>query len=178
MNIGLREASSADIGGEQRIGSENSDARHGLQRLVHGASRRLATRRANIMVEQETERLWFWRLVKLEVERARRHDGVFTVLCVQHTETRTLTEEAHQLRPQLRGTDAVVIEQDRILILLGETSGDEARHVARRLAEHSDRLPGDSRWNEVEFPRHALTLGALIECLLHPDTGERLLLTG
>lgn len=179
MNVRLREASSEQTNGEPRGARVRlSDTRHGLQQFVHGASHWMAVRRANILIEQETERLWFWRLVKLEVERARRHDTAFTVLCVRDPNTRALARMAQGLRPQLRGTDAVAVERDRVLIMLGDTTGSEARHVARRLADHFDRLPDEADLHEVEFPRDALTLGALIERLFSPETGMRLLPTG
>lgn len=179
MNTKLREASAGGVDGEASDGRELlSGTRHGLRRLIDGTSQRLAQRRANILIEQETERLWFWRLVRLEVERARRRDGAFTVLCVRDIDTGALVEMAQRLRPQLRGTDAVAVERDRILILLSDTSSDQARQVAMRLALHIERLPDDADRREVEFPRDALTLGALIERLLSPDTGVRLLPTG
>jgi hypothetical protein len=181
----LREVSSAQIsGGERQIGVETRpetprpDTRGGFQRFFSNASQRLATRQANIMAEQETERLWFWRLVRLEVERARRRDVGFTVLCIRNLDAPKLAELSHQIRPQLRGTDAAVAERDRVLILLSETSTEEALHVTRRFANHVTALPSDATWQEVSFPRDALTLGALIECLFSDDVGERLLLAG
>jgi hypothetical protein len=176
----LREVSSTQIGGgEWRIGIETRpDTQGGLRRFFDNASRRFATRQANILAEQETERLWFWRLVRLEVERARRRDVGFTVLCVRNLDPQRLAEFSHQIRPQLRGTDAAVAERDRVLILLSETSTEEALHVTRRFAKHVAALPRDAEWQEVCFPRDALTLGALIDCLFSDDVGERLLLAG
>ncbi len=179
MNTKLREASAGGVDGEQNDGRELlSGKRHGLRRLIDGASQRLAHRRANILIEQETERLWFWRLVRLEVERARRRNGTFTVLCVRDSDTVALVQVAQRVRPQLRDTDAVAVERDRVLILLSDTSSDQARHVALRLAQHADRLPEGADRREVEFPRDVLTLGALIERLLSPDAGVQLLPTG
>ena len=175
MNIKLRAVPTA-INGSRRTGS--ADTRHGLRQLVHQASHRLAVRRAGSMAEQHNEQVWFWRLVKLEVERARRHEGSFTVLCLRDSDVRNLNDAAERLRPLLRSTDAVAVEGDRILILLGETGGDAAGLVAHRLAEHVDPHADHTDWHEVEFPRHALTVGALVECLTRPETGDRLLLTG
>lgn len=177
MNIQLREISSLRIGGKQQEATDRLNGRNGLQRLVDNATRRLAARRANLIVEQEAERLWFWRLVKLEVERARRRDTTFTVLCLRNLDATTMVAVADRLRSQLRDTDAVVSEQDQILVLLSETSVDEAMHVMRRLVD-DDLLHHDTHWQEVAFPRDALTVGALIECLHRTDVGERLLLAG
>ncbi len=179
VNIKLHAVSDRVIGDAASIHRlDPSPNRHGLQRIVHGASRRLAHRRANLLTEQESDRVWFWRLVRHEVERARRHDGAFSVLCVESTDASALADLAHALRPGLRDTDAVSVERDRLLVLLGETSGNQARQVGRRIAEHADRLLDDGRWHDVEFPRDALTLGALVESLMHPDAGARFPLTG
>jgi phosphoserine phosphatase len=142
------------------------------------ASRRLATRRASVSIEQETERLWFWRLIKLEVERARRRDHAFSVVCIRNLDAPVVAEVARQLRPQLRDTDAVLAEEDRVLILLSDTCGEAVRHAARRLPLHCNMLHEQAYWQEVAFPRDALTLRALIECLHRADTGERLPLAG
>ncbi len=174
MNIQLREISSLRIGGKQ----PGLEGRTGLLGMVDNATRRMAARRANILVEQEAERIWFWRLVKLEVERSRRRNTAFTVLCVRKLDSRTMSATADQLREELRDTDAVVTEQDRILVLLSETSGSEALQVTRRLADRADVLQPDAHWQEVAFPRDALTIGALIDCLHRTDMGERLRLVG
>jgi hypothetical protein len=178
MNSKLVEVSSAEFEISQRNGRDHGSESWGLTRFVQHASKRLATRKANMLADQETERLWFWRLVKLEVERTRRRDHAFSVLCVRNLDASVLAELAHRLRPQLRDTDAVLAERDRLLILLSDTSGADAKSAMRRLADQSDLLPHEADWTEVQFPRDALTLGALIECLLRPDMGERLLLAG
>ena len=123
-----------------------------LRRIIERVSRRRASRRAQMLAEQETERLWFWRLVKLEVERTRRGNHAFSVLCVRDLDQPVLAELAHRLRPLLRDIDAVLAERDRLLILLGETSGDDARAAMRRLTNDSGLLPHDANFQEVSFP--------------------------
>lgn len=179
MNIELRQASARILNAGTRSGRDDRAGSYGgIQQMVARASQKLATRRALLLAEEETERLWFWRLVKLEVERTRRNDHSFSVLCLRGLDERSIAELAHHLRPHLRGTDAVLAEHDRLLILLGETSSKDARRAMHRLAHHCVLMPRDAQWEEVAFPRDALTFGALTECLLSADQGVRLLLAG
>lgn len=179
MNIELRQASSRILSAGMRSGRDDRrTSPGGLQQMVARASQRLATRRALVLAEHETERLWFWRLVKLEVERTRRNDHSFSVLCLRGLDEQSIVELAHQLRPHLRGTDALLAERDRLLILLSETSSKDARRAMYRLARHCVLMPRDAQWEEVAFPRDAITFGALTECLLSPNQGARLLLAG
>jgi hypothetical protein len=173
MNSTLREVSPGN--GDSEIGL---DRWRRVQRIFDRTSRSLAARRVGLIAEQDTERLWFWRLVRMEVERARRRDVGFTILCIRDLDSHALELASNQLRPLLRGTDAVTAERDRILVLLSETPSTDALHVTRRLAKHVSTLDGANTWQEVSFPRDALTLGALIACLLDDDAGERLLLAG
>lgn len=178
MNIKLREVSAEQpIGVAHRAGPP-SRRRRGIPAIIDRTTQRRAVRQVNMLAEQETERLWFWRMVRVEVERARRRDVDFTVLCIRDLDAEVLVELAHQIRPQLRDMDAVVTERGRVLILLGETSSAQALHVTRRLAGNLTVLHDEAQWQEVSFPRDALTLGALIECLLGNDTGRRLMLAG
>jgi hypothetical protein len=150
----------------------------GLHRITGRAARRFAARRAHVASEQATERAWFWRRVKLEVERSRRTERAFTVLSIREGDPSANLELGALLHPHLRGTDAILAEPDGLLILLSETSGDDARRAVHRLARVSgDRIIA-SDVTAVTFPRDAITFGGLVEGLIGSGAGRRLSIAG
>jgi len=177
MKRDLLQVSAADVvDGEDII--EYAGRRNRVQRVLDRASHRLASRRVSLLAEQQMEREWFWRSVRLEVDRARRRNVEFSMLCIRGLDAETLIDVADHVRTLLRGTDAVTTERDRVLILLSDTSSNDAMFVTSRIAEHVQVLREPAYWKEVAFPRDALTLRALIECLMADEVGERLLLAG
>jgi hypothetical protein len=128
--------------------------------------------------ECDAEQRWFWRLVKLEVERSRRTEHPFTVLCVRGLDESGVLELAGRVRPYLRGTDALFQDTDRLLILLSETSGDAARRAVQRLTLTSGGGINAADATEVSFPRDAITFGALVDRLLDSETSSRLSIAG
>ncbi|HSJ92253.1 MAG TPA: hypothetical protein VK917_09285 [Ilumatobacter sp.] len=156
-----------------------TDLSGGLHRITGRAVRRFAAaRRAHAASEQATERAWFWRRVKLEVERSRRTERAFTVLSIREGDPSAHLELGALLHPHLRGTDAILAEPDGLLILLSETSGDDARRAVHRLARVSgDRIIA-SDVAAVAFPRDAITFGGLVEGLIGSDPGRRLSIAG
>ena len=175
MNTTLREVS--QLGSGFDTSKTSAERNNGFRRMASAATQMIARRRTDLRIEQEAERSMFWQLLKREVERSRRQASSFTVLCLQPAAS-DMRSLAARMEPALRSTDAAVAERDRILVLLADTTADEATHAARRLSATTD-LPLDDRaWQRIEFPRDALTLGALVDALLHPDLGARVLLAG
>lgn len=150
----------------------------GLQRMASRAGQHRARRRAQLAAEGNAERDWFWRMVKLEVERSRRTDQPFTILCMRGLRESEATAIADRLRPHLRGTDVLLAERDAVFVLLSETSGDRASSAAARLVRLGGGVVRGSQVAIVDFPQDAITFGALVQRLLDPTTGAHLSIAG
>lgn len=148
--------------------TSGSAALGGLQRVAERASLRRAARRVSLTVEGETERRWFWRLVRLEVERARRSEQPFTVLSLAGVDARAAAVLADRLAPHLRSTDAVCSHDERTLVLLADTAGEAANLAADRLADVVDGLFDEVEMTAVCFPTDVITMAALVDELLDP----------
>ena len=149
-----------------------------LSKALRNASQRAVNRKAHGLAETSPDAPWFWQIVKLEVERARRRDLSFTILAVRQVPSSGLKHAAETLRPHLRHGDAALAERDQLLVVLSETGASEAAVVIDRLSRQVVPELRDSPWLSVEFPRHALTLGSLIDAIHDPEFGERLRLAG
>lgn len=159
-------------------GSSRTETIKGLRRMGNRAAQRIATRRAHVAAEDAMDPHWFWRRVKLDVERARRTERPFTMLSIPRSTPTEVTALAEQLYPQLRDTDAILAHTKGVLILLGDTSGDNARAAVHRLVRESDGLITTSDVESVAFPRDALTFGALVDQLIGSDARKRLSIAG
>lgn len=178
LNMNLRVVDESRTPDKPTNRDSRSERSARLQRITGRAARRIAARRAHVASELAVERSWFWRQVKLEVERSRRTERAFTVLCIREAGPSANIELAAQLGPHLRGTDAILAEPNGLFILLSETAGDDARRAVHRLGRVSgDRITG-SDFVVVAFPRDAITFGALVDGLIGSDAGTRLSVAG
>lgn len=172
MNISLGRRATGS--GRHRIAA---GARGGIHRLLENTVTHSATRDVHELLERD-DRVWFWRSLQLEVERTRRQEGEFTVLCIVHRNEAQSTATAALIAPQLRATDAITAESNRVLILLSDTVGSAAKAAVDRLGEHAGPEAVDAKWCDVVFPRDALTFHGLVECLRRPDPGRQMPLAG
>lgn len=172
MNISLGRKAT---GATQHI---NGGSRNGLQRLLGNTATHRAARSVHDLLDRETDRLTFWRSLQLVVERARRHNTEFTVLCIVHRAASQAAATAAQIAPHLRTTDAITAESARVLILLSDTVGSAAKVAVDRLSDHAGPESLDAKWWDVVFPRDALTFHGLVECLQGPEPAGHMLLAG
>lgn len=179
MNMNLRVVPGRRAtSGDPTNGSARPETFGGLRRIGSKAARRIATRRAHVAAEDAMDPHWFWRRVKLDVERARRTERPFTMLSIPRSAPTEVGDLAERLFPQLRDTDAILAHTKGVLILLGDTSGDNARAAVHRLARASDGLITAADVEMVGFPRDALTFGALVDELIGSDARKRLSIAG
>jgi hypothetical protein len=108
-----------------------------------------------------------WRLVRWELNRARRHSRPLTLARIPLADppaTQSKRLEIEGALPPLRATDVTWLHRDQLMLLLPEADRARAQRcvdrVVEALAEHAS---GDARL--VAFPEDALTLEALREAL-------------
>lgn len=159
-------------------GSVRTEMFGGLRRIGNRANQRIAARRAQAAAEEATDPHWFWRRVKLDVERARRTERPFTMLAIARSSPTEAAELSERLFPELRSTDALLTHTKGVLVLLADTSGDDARTAAQRLVRASHGLITAADVETIGFPRDVLTFGALVDRLIGSDTPQRLTIAG
>lgn len=120
--------------------------------------------------------------LRLEMDRARRHERPFAIVRI-HLETNESAPEvttaliaalrSNQRRPALRSVDSWWRSANDVFLLLPETSADAARVALRRVGGDEAVLTG--HWQVAAFPENGITVGALFEALgARPPGGEDL----
>lgn len=122
-----------------------------VRRWATDVSRRVDLRRREILTEEPAEAIWFWHLMRHEVERCRRHGSALTVVARRTTDAQAT---ADRYRDELRHTDAVAVDGTNLYVLLADTTLAESLEVTERLDAVQ---PGRDAWLRVEFPGDALT---------------------
>jgi hypothetical protein len=153
MNVRAHEIT-ADITAKlrrQRRWSPIQASTGSVRRWATGVGRRVDLRRREILTEEPADAVWFWHLMRHEVERCRRHGSALTVVATRSNDPATM---ADRYRDDLRHTDAVAVDGSNLYVMLADTTLAESLGVTERL----DVLqPHRDDWLRVEFPGDALT---------------------
>lgn len=162
-------------GGTTRTTSRGRSITTVVARKVRDAAIRLESHRVHTNDSSKDEEAMFWRMVHLELERARRHQRDFVVVSVECESAQTARTTAERIRPAIRFEDEVVARRTKVLFMLSEVGPELAPGVIDRIAHEVPDVRGRDL-TTVAFPDETLTYHDLVEHVLgaHRVTSLRL----